>query len=287
MAGNTDIITAACVFLDKLKQLHENGYDLPVPFVMSGIRVLLQEKLPSRPSTATSRSVKPWVKGGSRNEYQQPPRKTARRHQRTAEFGEAARTPECVNASVYVIPYRRQQQIARFDRDIRALESLDAPVYVDVQWLKSNRGYVIKEFAAMCVGTPTAWMIIKSPSGATPNEWQNGYLENRVHGINWDVGFIDERQLRAMTSNLFGKKRRVLVKGTQKADILAEKLNVERRFVETLDDCPDSKCLLEMYTVPACLYHSRLDRIMSCAAKNVRAIVNHYDVENWIDKELY
>lgn len=273
MAANTDIISAACVFLEKLKQLHESGRNLPVPFVMSRINVLLEKKLPLLPSTAT------WsAKNGRCNKYR-PPTK-----QQTAEFAEAVLASECLNTPVYMIPHRRQQQVAQFGRDIRALESLDAPVYVDIQWLHSDRGYVIKEFAATCVGAPTAWMMIKSPSAATPILCHNKCLVNRVHGIHWDVGFIGERQLRAMTRNLFDRNRRVLVKGTRhKVAILAEKLSVEKRLIESLDDCPDLKSLVEMYAVPACLYHRSLDKIMSCAAKNTRAITNHYDEEGWID----
>lgn len=219
--------------------------ELPVPVVMRRISDLLAQKLQLRP--AQKQQLRPaessCSSSGGNNSYTKRQRSTTR---------------TCA--------------IEEFRNTIRAMESTSGPIYVDLQCLNSNEGYVIKEFAAKCAGVASAaWIMIRSPSGAFPIARDNSHLLKSVHGISWDAGDIDECQLKAYTRRLFNN-RPVFVKGQQKLNLLATKLGVPEALITSLDTYPSLNRLRSMFSSPPCLYHRRLDNSFLCATKHTHAL---------------
>lgn len=240
---SSEIISAACQLLIWLER-NPDG-DLPVPQVMHRITNLLSSRI--QLTGEVSRLKKTELHSAF-------------------NYQELLKNPS----------FRLEGSIGEFVKAIWLLEAMDKPVYVDVQCLRSTEGEVIKEFSASCEGGPTAWVLVKSPPGAQPHLEDNEYLRDRIHGIYWCTGFIEENTLRSITKKLFSGTRQLRIKGVRKVSILVEKLDISRQCVDVLFDCPKLKDLCATYKVESCAYHQDMDKNLQCAMKITNALVCNY-----------
>lgn len=265
------MIAAACEFLNELERAQKSGKELPVPFVMRRIRDLLNNSYDSQPQPtkdiASSHSYD--IHHGSYNTQPTKEDKMPPVHYRHKQKNQK-------------LPTQKTDVLCHFLTSIRAMEAVKYPIYVDIKCLNTNRGYIIKEFSARCLGAPTAWITIKSPAGVIPIQKDNDHLVTSVHGIHWDVGFIDVQQLCMYTNKLFRNNcRPVFVKGIQKVDILANALKIKKELIESLDEFPKLRSLRELYDPPACPYHRQLDKMMSCTLKHTFVLMAYHADGDW------
>lgn len=174
------------------------------------------------------------------------------------------------------------RRIEDFTTAIRTMEVLTSPIYVDVLYLCSNIGYVIKEFSAQCIGSPfTANIIVKSPPDAIPCTEENGYASKYLHGIAWRDGVIELQQLKTITADLFKKGRPVYVKGFNKVKILNKTLGVDHSDIRELTELPALQNLRRDFTRNSCEYHSNMSERLACARKHTNAMLACNEEEKW------
>lgn len=170
---------------------------------------------------------------------------------------------------------RTRSVVNEFIGAIQSIEASDKPVYVDIQCLCSTEGKIIKEFAVSCEGEPTACITVTSPPDATPKVKVNRYLRNRVHGIDWSAGVIDEQTLRLLTEELFCKTS-VCVKGRWKVKILKMKLVIPS--IKVLRGRPRLQDLRTTFArdKTPCAHHQNMNKSSVCSMQNTTSLVSNY-----------
>lgn len=164
--------------------------------------------------------------------------------------------------------------VARFTKAIRTIEGMSGTIYIDMQFLNSDQGDIIKEISLRCFGSPAATIIVKSPFGAWPRYMENKHCMDHVHGITWNMGCIDLSTLRNLLSNLFNSDRMFAVKGKEKMEIL-EGLGLRGSQFKLVEEFPNLESLREVFHSAGCSYHRELNKDFACTEKNSYALMSY------------
>ncbi|KAG8314671.1 hypothetical protein J6590_087509 [Homalodisca vitripennis] len=164
-------------------------------------------------------------------------------------------------------------EVVAFQRAIREMTGGSSPLVVDVQCLWLNKDYVIKEFAVTTDETAPTSITIRQAPEDNPQSRTNQFVVDRIHGIRWEDGLIDESELRNYTTALFAPGREVVVRSRDKVDILVYRLGINRSDVRVIaGDCPRFEVLRNFYFSDGCVHHRGLSHRLGCASRHVHAM---------------
>jgi len=169
-----------------------------------------------------------------------------------------------------------QTRMSEFRRSIDELVCLRRPLYCDIQNLESkNAGRVIKEFSVTCKGGPLAWIVLRPPPDAEPDDEINFFVENSLNGLVWQNGDADLEEVRDVVNKLFTTTELLYIKGHEKAKLLKEVgFGLKSSTIKLLDYWPRLEAMRKTYPHAGCPHHRQLkDKTYACTVRNLHALM--------------
>lgn len=278
--SDTNIILIATMFLDYLES--EESL-LPIPHVMRRIHDLLVNRLALGKTRKTVADVNCELSAVIPEDSCTSTREQRHAHEvptkpEPCPDEESPRKVENGGVTLSQSSTDAEKIIERFRDSVSVLEKADEPLYVDIQFLVTeDKEEVIKEFCAECPGFPAAWITVRAPADATPNETQNDFVKRRINGLEWRTGVIELDELRSMTKSLFGDGRQLYTKGLAKVRAITKHFSVSHRNIHDLSDLPclsDLRRNVRLDDKDECPYHKHTWRShLACAKKHTRAMI--------------
>jgi len=175
-----------------------------------------------------------------------------------------------------IISSESQTRMLEFRRSIDELVCLRRPLYCDIQNLESkNAGRVIKEFSVTCKGGPLAWIVLRPPPDAEPDDEINFFIENSFNGLVWQNGDADLEEVRDVVNKLFTTTELLYIKGHEKAKLLKEVgFGLKSSTIKLLDYWPRLEAMRKTYPHAGCPHHRQLkDKTYACTVRNLHALM--------------
>lgn len=147
------------------------------------------------------------------------------------------------------------------------------PTFVDLQFFKHDKDYILKELAIL--GPGIEHFIVKPPfefsSLSCEDSRQAVWLEKNYHGIAWEDGFISYEEVPALIKSRLRNKDEIYVKGLEKK-VWLEKFGIPS---QNLEDFGFNVRLKDLHDGWHCFLHYGV-----CALRNV------FHFRKWYNKEM-